>query len=235
MKYLVGVLIFVASQGMAEPTTYCCGKNAETAFKADLAEIVGAVTAQKFKGNEWEASRGTLAVEYVTSQGITFNNPLVDSDGTTYGLRSEIKYLAASKANTILSTHPRPDGWTTTSEGPLYGFGGRFSGHRSKLYIQADGIEVDFDGDQLRMKDAGKTKFIGFIDRAGFSQVVVGAFLDPDEYKNFWTHRLYFGGPFYGDVEPDTTGGDDSDKKRRECEEEGGVWDGEDCKEPGED
>ncbi|MES9860674.1 MAG: Calx-beta domain-containing protein [Candidatus Thiodiazotropha sp. LLP2] len=165
-------------QSQAAVTVYCCDANAEAQYIQDLAALTSVsvdMTTESFEGSDWAGTRTTPQVS-VTSQSVTWAASSTGVSGvrtsTGGGDVHEGSYLlfAADQDN----GHLVPDKITLTANGiTLYGTGGWFrsSGGAQIGFTTNRGI-VDFPGEQATVFDWG---FLGFIDDAGFSTLLIEA------------------------------------------------------------
>ncbi|MCG7901572.1 MAG: hypothetical protein JAY60_04040 [Candidatus Thiodiazotropha weberae] len=186
MQYRNHLLGFLTLLGLvssfeshAVVTVYCCDATAEAQFIQDLSNLPSIspdITKESFEGSAWDSTRST-GVQSVTSQGITWAGSSTESSfvrtSTSGGDVHEGSYLMFPVDNR--NDHLVPDKYTLTASGTtLYGVGGWFrSSTGAKIGFTTNGsAPVDFTGSQATV--TGWT-FLGFIDDAGFTNVLVEA------------------------------------------------------------
>ncbi|ODB86577.1 hypothetical protein A3195_13330 [Candidatus Thiodiazotropha endoloripes] len=186
MQYRNHLLGFLTLLGLvssfeshAVVTVYCCDATAEAQFIQDLSNLPSIspdITKESFEGSAWDGTRST-GVQSVTSQGITWAGSSTESSfvrtSTSGGDVHEGSYLMFPVDNR--NDHLVPDKYTLTASGTtLYGVGGWFrSSTGAKIGFTTNGsAPVDFTGSQATV--TGWT-FLGFIDDAGFTNVLVEA------------------------------------------------------------
>ncbi|MCG8040241.1 MAG: Calx-beta domain-containing protein [Candidatus Thiodiazotropha taylori] len=186
MQYRNHLLGFLTLLGLvssfeshAVVTVYCCDATAEAQFIQDLSNLPSIspdITKESFEGSAWDGTRST-GVQSVTSQGITWAGSSTEASfvrtSTSGGDVHEGSYLMFPVDNR--NDHLVPDKYTLTASGTtLYGVGGWFrSSTGAKIGFTTNGsAPVDFTGSQATV--TGWT-FLGFIDDAGFTNVLVEA------------------------------------------------------------
>ncbi|MET0065253.1 MAG: Calx-beta domain-containing protein [Candidatus Thiodiazotropha sp.] len=162
----------------AAVTVYCCDANAEAQFIQDLASLNGGsvdMTSESFESTVWAGTRGVFPALNVASQGITWAaNPSVTSGLLTGSGAHDGSYRLYAAVEAGSATHPVPDAISFDAGSiTLYGVGGWFySGAGAQLGFTTNGGTVDFTGAQASVLD---WTFLGFIDDAGFSTLVIQA------------------------------------------------------------
>ena len=186
MQYRNHLLGFLTILGLASSfeshavvTVYCCDATAEAQFIQDLSNLPSIstdITKESFEGSDWDGTR-TTGVQSVTSQGITWAGSSTESSfvrtSTSGGDVHEGSYLMFPVDNR--NDHLIPDKYTLTASGTtLYGVGGWFrSSTGAKIGFTTNGsAPVDFTGADATVSD---WTFLGFIDDAGFTTVLVEA------------------------------------------------------------
>jgi hypothetical protein len=180
IKSVTRILILAAAgmslQSQAAVTVYCCDASAEAQFIQDLSALQSVsvdFAGESFEADAWTDSRTDPQVS-VTNQSITW----AASSNSVSGIRTSsgggdvhdgtyLMFAVDASGN-----HLTPDKVTLTANGiTLYGVGGWFrSSNGAKLAFTTNGGVVDFTGADATVFD---WKFLGFIDDAGFSTLLV--------------------------------------------------------------
>ncbi len=236
------------------------GIEARLAYQNTIEQVMPASERklESFEGKKWKPTffrygQSIPQVRQITSKGLTWYKEgayLATFDSVVRIHRKKAFSPASDNSNTRLD----PMGYTievANFNKKLYGTCASFNANiwSAKLeFVLDDHRYVDFEGNTRLYNpnyyDTDEYPYpivtLCFIDTEGFQKLTIQTVKDDpqdDEYYAYISDWFDFAGPinYTPDFSSLSAPVGNTDKKQRECEEEGNIWDGEDCKEPGED